>query len=70
MPLLTLCAMHTAWGTSFIDGGLGFYPGVEVRAKDGADAAFEYKEIDLVCMRGGDLILDLPHPTSSSVPYL
>ena len=69
MPLLTLCAMHTAWGTSSIDGGLGFYPGVEVRAKEGADAAFEYKEIDLVCMRG-DLILDLPHPTSSSVPYL
>ena len=69
MPLLTLCAMHTAWGTSSIDGGLGFYPGVELRAKEGADAAFEYKEIDLVSMRG-DLILDFPHPTSSSVPYL
>ena len=61
MALLTLCAMHTAWGTSSIDGGLGFYPGVELRAKEGADAPFEYKEIDLVAMRGGDLILDLPH---------
>jgi hypothetical protein len=28
-PLLTLNAMHAAWGTSSIYGGLAFYPGVE-----------------------------------------
>lgn len=56
-PLLTLYAMHIAWGTSSIYGGLGFYPGVEVRAKKGADVPFAHKEIDLVAMRGSNLIL-------------
>ncbi len=56
-PLLTLYAMHAAWGTSSIYGGLGFYPGVEVRAKEGVDVPFAHKEIDLVAMRGSNLIL-------------
>jgi hypothetical protein len=56
-PLLTLNAMHAAWGTSSVYGDLGFYPGVELRAKDGVDVPFEHKEIDLVGMRGGNLIL-------------
>jgi hypothetical protein len=56
-PLLTLYAMHTAWGASSAYGNLGFYPGVELKAKDGADVPFQHKEIDLVAMRGGDLIL-------------
>ena len=56
-PLLTLYAMHLAWGTSSIYGGLGFYPGVELKAKEGADVPFGNKEIDLVAMRGGKLIL-------------
>lgn len=56
-PLLTLYAMHVAWGTSSIHGDLGFYPCVELRAKDGVDVPFEHKEIDLVAMRGGNLIL-------------
>jgi len=56
-PLLTLHAMHAAWGTSSIYGGLGFYPGVEIKAKDVAEVPFGHKEIDLVAMRGGDLIL-------------
>jgi hypothetical protein len=56
-PLLTLYAMHAAWGTSSIHGGLGFYPGVELRAKEGADVPFAHKEIDLVAMRGSALIL-------------
>jgi hypothetical protein len=30
---------------------------VELKAKEGADVPFENKEIDLVAMRGGDLIL-------------
>lgn len=56
-PLLTLYAMHLAWGTSTIQGGLSFYPGVELRAKEGADVPFANKEIDLVAMRGSSLIL-------------
>lgn len=56
-PLLTLNAMHTAWGTSSIYGGLSFYPGVEIRAKEGADVPFDHREIDLVAMRNGELIL-------------
>ena len=56
-PLLTLYTMHAAWGTSSIHGGLGFYPGVELRAKEGADVPFAHKEIDLVAMRGSALIL-------------
>jgi hypothetical protein len=56
-PLLTLYAMHTAWGTYSIHEGLGFYPGVELRAKEEADVPFAHKEIDLVAMRGGALIL-------------
>jgi hypothetical protein len=55
--LLTLYAMHVAWGTSSIYGDLGFYPCVELRAKDGADVPFEHKEVDIVAMRGGNLIL-------------
>jgi hypothetical protein len=69
-PLLTLYAMHTTWSTSSIDGDLGFYPGVELRAKEGADVKFDHKEIDLVAMRGGDLILaeckESAHPLSES----
>ncbi len=56
-PLLTLHAMHLAWGTSSIHGGLGFYPCVELKAKGGADVPFDKKEIDLVAMRGRELIL-------------
>jgi hypothetical protein len=56
-PLLTLYAMHLAWGSSSIQGGLGFYPGVELRAKEGADVPFANKEIDLVAMRGSSLVL-------------
>ena len=56
-PLLTVYAMHAAWGTSSIDGGLGCYPGVELRAKEEAAIRLEHKEIDLVAMLGGDLIL-------------
>jgi hypothetical protein len=56
-PLLTLYAMHAAWGTSPVYGGLGFYPGVELTAKEGADVPFEHKEIDLVAIRRGELIL-------------
>jgi len=49
--------MHTAWGTSTTYGGLGFYPGLEIRAKDGADVPFAHKEVDLVAMLGDVLIL-------------
>lgn len=56
-PLLTLYAMYVAWGTSAISGGLGFYPGIELKAKEGADVPFENKEIDLVALRGNSLIL-------------
>ncbi len=56
-PLLTLNTMHTAWGTSSIYGGLSFYPGVEIRAKEGVEVPFDHREIDLVAMRGGELIL-------------
>jgi hypothetical protein len=56
-PLLTLYAMHAAWGVSSTYGTLGFYPGVELSAKDGVQVPFQHKEIDLVAMRGGDLIL-------------
>jgi hypothetical protein len=56
-PLLTVNAMHASWRTSSVYGDLGFYPGVELRAKDGVDVPFEHKEIDLVAMRGGNLIL-------------
>jgi hypothetical protein len=56
-PLLTIYAMHAAWGTSSIYGSLGYYPGVEIRAKNGAKVPFAHKELDLVAMRHGDLIL-------------
>lgn len=36
---------------------LGFYPGIEIKAKNGAAVPFPKKEIDLVVMRGGSLIL-------------
>lgn len=56
-PLLTLYAMHAAWSRASIHGGLAFHPGVEIRAKQGADVPFAHREIDLVAMRGGDLVL-------------
>ncbi len=56
-PLLTLNAMHTAWGGSSIRGDIGFYPGIEITAKEGAEVPFTHKEIDLVAMMGGTLIL-------------
>lgn len=55
-PLLTLYAMHAAWGLTSVRGGLGFYPGVEIKAKEGAHVPFAHKEIDLVAMRGSSLI--------------
>lgn len=56
-PLLAVYAMHLAWGTSSIYGGLSFYPGIELKAKEGADVPFDHREIDLVAIRGGELIL-------------
>jgi hypothetical protein len=56
-PLLTLYAMYAAWGSFSTYETLGFYPGVEIKARDGANVLFQHKEIDLVAMRGGDLIL-------------
>jgi hypothetical protein len=57
-PLLTLhAAMSTAWGDRPSGEGLGFYPGVELRAKQGACVPFPKKELDLVALRGRDLVL-------------
>jgi hypothetical protein len=56
-PLLTLHAMSEAWGDQSSGEGLGFYPGVELQAKEGARAPFDKKELDLVALRGRDLLL-------------
>lgn len=56
-PLLTLNAMHVAWGGWSTRGDIGFYPGIEITAKEGADVPFPHKEIDLVAMMGGTLII-------------
>lgn len=56
-PLLSLYAMHVAWGTGPGGDALGFYPGVKLEAKKGAGVPFPEKEIDLVVVRGEDLIL-------------
>lgn len=56
-PLLTLNAMVGAWGGRPTGGGLGFYPGVELKAKKGARVPFPKKEIDLVALSGGELVL-------------
>jgi hypothetical protein len=55
--LLTLHAMSRAWGDRPSGEGLGFYPGVELRAKKGARVPFPKKELDLVALRGRDLVL-------------
>jgi hypothetical protein len=56
-PLLTLHAMAGAWGGRPSGEGLGFYPGVELTAKEGACVPFPKKEVDLVALRGRDLVL-------------
>lgn len=56
-PLLTLHAMAGAWGDRPGGKGLGFYPGVELKAKAGARVPFFKKEVDLVALRGDDLVL-------------
>jgi hypothetical protein len=56
-PLLTLHAMDIAWGSLFPYGVVGFYPGVKIKAREGADVPFCEKEIDLVAVRGNELIL-------------
>lgn len=56
-PLLTLHAMSRAWSDRTSGEGLGFYPGVELRAKEGARVPFPDKELDLVVLRGSDLVL-------------
>lgn len=56
-PLLTLHAMSGAWGSRSSGEGLGFYPGVELKAKKGARVPFPKKELDLVALRGRDLVL-------------
>ena len=56
-PLLTLHTMAQAWGDRPSWEGLGFYPGVELQAKEGACVPYVKKEIDLVALRGRDLVL-------------
>lgn len=56
-PLLTLRTLLEAWRGGPGDIGFGFYPGVELRAKEGAEAPFAHKEIDLVAVHGSDLVL-------------
>jgi hypothetical protein len=56
-PLLTLHTMAEAWGGRPRGENLGFYPGVEIKAKKGARVPYPKKEIDLVALRGRDLVL-------------
>lgn len=49
--------MSRAWGDRPSGEGLSFYPGVELRAKKGARVPFSKKELDLVALRGRDLVL-------------
>ncbi|MDQ4000613.1 MAG: hypothetical protein M3283_06360 [Actinomycetota bacterium] len=56
-PLLTLHLMSAAWGDRPSGQSLGFYPGVQLQAKKGACVPFPDKELDLVALRGRDLVL-------------
>lgn len=56
-PLLTLRVMIEAWHEKLGAGGLCYYPGVELKAKEGASVPFPHKEIDLVTMVDGSLVL-------------
>jgi hypothetical protein len=56
-PLLTLHTMAAAWGGRPSGVGLGFYPGVVLKAKEGARVPYPEKEVDLVALHGRDLVL-------------
>ncbi|CAN5906842.1 hypothetical protein BH23ACT11_BH23ACT11_00550 [soil metagenome] len=56
-PLLALYAMHAKWGSSFAREGFGYYPGVEVKKRDGASAPVDHIEIDLMALWGGIPVL-------------
>ena len=56
-PLLSLHALNIFWRGSTNKEGLGFYPGIELEAKEGADVPVDRKlEIDLVVLRGENLV--------------
>lgn len=56
-PLLTLHTMAAAWGGQPSGLGLGFYPGVVLKANEGASVPYPEKEVDLVALHGRDLVL-------------
>jgi hypothetical protein len=56
-PLLTFHGMAAAWGRWSRGEALGFYPGIEIKAKEGARVPYPKKEIDLVALRGRGLML-------------
>lgn len=56
-PLLTLRSMIEAWSDRPDGSSLGFYPGVVLEARKGANVPFAHKEIDLVALHGSNLIL-------------
>ena len=56
-PLLTLYAMHIAWGTFATQGDLSFYPGIQLKSKEGAQVPFPEPEIDLIALRGENLVI-------------
>jgi hypothetical protein len=49
--------MAAAWGGRPSEVGLGFYPGVVLKAKEGARVPYPEKEVDLVALHGRDLVL-------------
>lgn len=56
-PLLALHALNVFWrGSTINKKGLGFYPGIELEAKEGADVPVAKVEIDLVVLRGEKLV--------------
>ena len=56
-PLLALYVMHAKWGSSFAREGFGYYPGVELKKRDGASAPVDHIEIDLMALWGGVPVL-------------
>lgn len=56
-PLLAIYAMHAKWGSSFAREGFGYYPGLDLKKRDGASVPVDHIEVDLFALWGGRPVL-------------
>ncbi len=49
--------MHARWGSTFAQEGFGYYPGIELKKREGNSVPVDHIEVDLVALHGGRPVL-------------